>query len=54
MPILGAIFFLLLMAGTLFGLGMMTGLFGDKNYLTKNEGNLIEKDNKSMKIEGEN
>lgn len=41
MPILVAIIILFLMAGTLFGLGMMTGLFGDKNYLTKSDGNLI-------------
>lgn len=44
MPILGVIIFLLLLAGTLFGLGVMTGMIGSRNYLSGNEQNLIERE----------
>lgn len=32
----------MVLAGTVFGLGMLTGLIGGKNYLEKTEGKAIE------------
>lgn len=37
------VIFLVLLAGTLFGLGVMTGMIGSKNYLSGNEEKLLER-----------
>ncbi len=46
LPVLGVLIVLLLVAGMLFGLGMMMGLFGGKNYLAG--------ENKNGNVEGNN
>lgn len=51
---LGVAIFLLLLAGTLFGLGVMTGYVGGKNYLSRNEDRLIEKEKQSFTTTDEN
>ena len=48
MPILGAIIFLVLLAGTIFGLGEMTGMIGSKNYLAGNEMKILEKEKQAF------
>ncbi len=46
LPVLGVLIVLLLVAGILFGLGMMMGMFGGKNYLAG--------ENKDGNVDGNN